>query len=113
MSELIEHYASLMYESHFPGSDWHHASQEDVKEFRALATTKVGAELSDAAYQIRLGQLELMKANVLRESAELDLKNIKALLAEQNKALKAIRGVLNDSAQDSEAIDGILKGLGL
>lgn len=75
--------------------------------------------MSDIAYQLRKAQLELMKANVLRESAELDLKNIKALLAEQNNALKEIRGVLENedldcySAQDTEEIDVILRGLGL
>lgn len=74
----------------------------------------------DMDCQLRLAQLEIMKESVLRELAETDLKGVKAMLAEQNKALKMIRTVLDDSdlfdpysAQDSEAINAILKGLGL
>lgn len=147
-----ERYAEILYYHDFPNEGlWRYAEHEHQEKYRGYADsimTVADVDIFESGYQLRLAQLELMKANVLRELAEIDLKGVKAsmkeyqaqvrnlqvmydvsnnrvddLIQERDEyqtALKAIRTVLNDtdrfdpySAQDSEAIDTILKGLGL
>ena len=41
--DLIEHFASVMYEHDDVMADWHHAKPEDREEYLRIATAKVDA----------------------------------------------------------------------
>lgn len=68
---------------------------------------------SDLAYQLRLCQLELMKANVLRETAEFDLAGIRVTQRAQKDALRRIKQVLHPARRNWTAVENIIKELGL
>ena len=92
-------------------------AEQEVLEATAelkMYTGKLLVEFLETEHQLRLAQLELIKANVLRELAESDAAGVKATLRIQQTALRDIAGfVTAGSTAGEQAVKNTLKGLGL
>ena len=91
-----------------------HVIRVAARAAAAEAQAEVLENTAELRYQLRLAQLELIKANVLRELAESDVAGVKATLRIQQTALRDIAGfVTAGSTAGEQAVKNTLKGLGL